>query len=135
MAGVISKPVACSLDIVDESSQHAGHAGSRMSAGANGETNFNVKVVSAAFEGQNTVKRHRQIYGVSNTCTRCCCPNVPQHVNELLHLHAVDCRLLDELHDDISMNALLLPAAIARGAAGQRACAVFDHPHARRGGF
>lgn len=36
-----------------------------MSAGANGETHFNVKVVSAAFEGQNTVKRHRQVYGVS----------------------------------------------------------------------
>jgi stress-induced morphogen len=57
--------LACSLEIVDESSQHAGHAGSRMTAGAGGETHFNVKVVSAAFEGLNTVKRHRQIYGVS----------------------------------------------------------------------
>ena len=63
---------ACSLEIMDESSQHAGHAGSRMTAGANGETHFNVKVVSAAFEGQNTVKRHRQVYGVSGHREVCC---------------------------------------------------------------
>ena len=56
---------------MDESSQHAGHAGSRMTAGANGETHFNVKVVSAAFEGQNTVKRHRQIYGVGRNYVKC----------------------------------------------------------------
>ena len=52
------------LTIVDESSQHAGHAGSRMSAGKGGETHFNVTVTSPLFEGQNTVKRHRAIYGV-----------------------------------------------------------------------
>ena len=52
------------LSIVDESSQHAGHAGSRMTAGKAGETHFNVTIVSPLFEGQNTVKRHRAIYGV-----------------------------------------------------------------------
>lgn len=54
----------CSLDILDESSQHAGHVGSRMKAGYSGETHFNVKIVSNAFEGQKTVKRHRTVYGV-----------------------------------------------------------------------
>ena len=53
-----------SLEVVDESAQHAGHAGSRMQPGYSGETHFNVKVVSDAFEGLNTVKRHRTIYGV-----------------------------------------------------------------------
>jgi sulfur transfer protein SufE/stress-induced morphogen len=53
-----------SLDIADESSQHAGHVGSRMKAGYSGETHFNVKIVSNAFEGLNTVKRHRTVYGL-----------------------------------------------------------------------
>lgn len=52
------------LVIVDESSQHAGHVGSRMKPGYSGETHFNVTVVSPLFEGQNTVKRHRSVYGL-----------------------------------------------------------------------
>lgn len=51
-----------SLHILDESSQHAGHVGSRMKAGYSGETHFKVEVTSAAFQGMNTVKRHRMIY-------------------------------------------------------------------------
>ena len=54
-----------SLTILDESSQHAGHAGSRMLASPSGETHFKVSVVSSAFEGLNTVKRHRLVYKVS----------------------------------------------------------------------
>jgi BolA protein len=49
---------------MDESDQHAGHAGSRMLASPSGETHFRVGIVSAAFEGLNTVKRHRLVYQV-----------------------------------------------------------------------
>ncbi|KAL9678101.1 hypothetical protein QQ045_015940 [Rhodiola kirilowii] len=47
------------LVIEDVSYQHAGHAGVR---GADGETHFNVKIVSDKFEGKSLVKRHRLIY-------------------------------------------------------------------------
>jgi len=50
---------------VDESDQHAGHAGSRMLGNTSGETHFRISVVSAAFDGLNTVKRHRMVYEVS----------------------------------------------------------------------
>jgi BolA protein len=49
-------PVA--LDIVDESDRHAGHAGARASGG----THYRVRVVSARFERQSRVERHRQVY-------------------------------------------------------------------------
>lgn len=47
------------LQVDDVSYQHAGHAGVR---GSDGETHFNVRVVSEAFEGKSLVKRHRLIY-------------------------------------------------------------------------
>lgn len=51
------------LDIIDESSQHAGHAAMRHGhAGAGGETHFRILVTSSDFEGLNTMKRHRLIY-------------------------------------------------------------------------
>jgi len=46
-----------SLDIVDESHKHAGHAGAREGGG-----HFVVKIVSSQFAGKNTVARHRMIY-------------------------------------------------------------------------
>ncbi len=46
-----------SLDIVDESHLHAGHAGHR----PGGETHFRVTVVSEAFRGKSRVERHRMI--------------------------------------------------------------------------
>ncbi|CAA0832484.1 SufE-like protein 1- chloroplastic/mitochondrial [Striga hermonthica] len=49
------------LEIEDVSYQHAGHAGVR---GSDGETHFNVKVVSQEFEGKSLVKRHRLIYSL-----------------------------------------------------------------------
>lgn len=48
------------LDIYDESSRHAGHAGSR----PGGETHFRVTIVAVAFTGQNRVARQRAIYDV-----------------------------------------------------------------------
>lgn len=47
------------LEIEDVSYQHAGHAGVK---GSDGETHFNVKVVSKEFEGKSMIKRHRLVY-------------------------------------------------------------------------
>lgn len=47
------------LEVEDISYQHAGHAGV---GGSDGETHFNVKIVSKEFEGRSLVKRHRLIY-------------------------------------------------------------------------
>ena len=46
-----------SLDIVDESAQHAGHAGARSGGG-----HFAVAIVSNRFEGLNAIQRHRLVY-------------------------------------------------------------------------
>jgi len=46
------------LDVEDESARHAGHSGAR----PGGETHFNVRVVSAAFEGVSRVERQRRVY-------------------------------------------------------------------------
>ncbi|CAH2077870.1 unnamed protein product [Thlaspi arvense] len=50
------------LEVEDVSYQHAGHAAVRGSAGADGETHFNLRIVSEAFQGKSLVKRHRMIY-------------------------------------------------------------------------
>lgn len=47
-----------SLDVVDESHLHAGHAGHR----PEGETHFRVTMVAAAFDGAMRVQRQRQVY-------------------------------------------------------------------------
>lgn len=46
-----------SLDIIDDSHKHAGHAGSKGGAG-----HFDLTIVSGKFSGMNTVGRHRLIY-------------------------------------------------------------------------
>lgn len=45
------------LEVVDESHQHAGHAGSR----PGGETHYRVHIVSEAFQGKSRVERHRMV--------------------------------------------------------------------------
>jgi BolA protein len=49
-----------SLTVVDESAQHAGHAGAR----PGGESHFNVTIIASAFEGQSRVARQRTVYGI-----------------------------------------------------------------------
>eukprot|EP00286_Rhodomonas_abbreviata_P012515 CAMPEP_0181319450 /NCGR_PEP_ID=MMETSP1101-20121128/17578_1 /TAXON_ID=46948 /ORGANISM="Rhodomonas abbreviata, Strain Caron Lab Isolate" /LENGTH=137 /DNA_ID=CAMNT_0023427051 /DNA_START=12 /DNA_END=425 /DNA_ORIENTATION=+ len=49
------------LVVVDNSHQHAGHAGVN---GRSGETHFAVEVVSNKFEGLRAVKRHQLVYGL-----------------------------------------------------------------------
>ena len=46
------------LELVDESAQHAGHAG----AAPGGNTHWRLTIVSAAFAGKPTVARHRIVY-------------------------------------------------------------------------
>ena len=49
-----------SLDVIDESHLHEGHAGHR----PGGETHFRVNIVSPSFEGKSRVERHRMINAV-----------------------------------------------------------------------
>lgn len=46
-----------SLEIIDESHKHAGHAGAREGGG-----HYVLKIVSPRFTGMSTVARHRMIY-------------------------------------------------------------------------
>ena len=47
-----------SLDLIDESAQHAGHAG----AAPGGQTHWRLSIVSPRFAGQPTLARHRMVY-------------------------------------------------------------------------
>jgi BolA family transcriptional regulator, general stress-responsive regulator len=49
-----------SLEVIDESHQHLGHAGAR----SDGESHFRVKIVASVFEGKSRVARHRLVNGV-----------------------------------------------------------------------
>lgn len=46
-----------SVEILDESHQHAGHAGSREGGG-----HYLLRIVSPQFIGKSTITRHRMIY-------------------------------------------------------------------------
>ena len=46
-----------SLDIVDDSARHAGHAGAR-----DGRGHFNVEIVAEAFRGLAPLAAHRKVY-------------------------------------------------------------------------
>ena len=46
------------LDVIDDSLSHAGHAGN---PGGDAETHFHVNITSAAFDGENRLKRQRLV--------------------------------------------------------------------------
>lgn len=50
-----------SLDVVDESHQHAGHAFHPGGVEPRGETHFRIKIVSGVFVGKSRIDRHRMI--------------------------------------------------------------------------
>jgi BolA protein len=52
-----------SLDVVDESHRHAGHAGHR----PGGETHFRVTIVADAFRDKSRLQRHRMINAILAT--------------------------------------------------------------------
>ena len=62
VAGEIHRRLAAldpqSIDLVDESEQHAGHAGYRQGGG----THWRLAIVSPRFAGQSVVARHRMVY-------------------------------------------------------------------------
>jgi BolA protein len=45
------------VEVIDESRQHAGHAGAR----PGGETHFSVHIVARAFHGKSRIERHRMV--------------------------------------------------------------------------
>ena len=45
------------IEIIDDSAQHAGHAGAKSGGG-----HYQLSLTSATFSGQNIVARHRAIY-------------------------------------------------------------------------
>ena len=46
------------LNVTDDSSRHAGHAGAK----AGGETHFTLEITSSAFAGLSRVQRHRLVH-------------------------------------------------------------------------
>jgi BolA protein len=49
-----------SVNVVDESHKHEGHAGHR----PGGQTHFRVYIVAQAFKGKTRIERHRMINGI-----------------------------------------------------------------------
>ena len=50
------------IEIVDDSHEHAGHAGAR-----DGRGHFSVRIVSRQFAGKKTLERHRLVYAALGT--------------------------------------------------------------------
>ena len=70
-----------SLDVIDESAQHAGHMHHPGGVEPRGETHFRIKVVSAAFSGKSRLARHRIINAL-----------VEVELKEGVHALAIDAR-------------------------------------------
>ena len=70
------------LDLTDESAQHAGHAG----AAPGGQTHWRLSIVSKRFQGKPTVARHRMVYEALG--------ELMQHP---IHALAINARSPDEL--------------------------------------
>jgi len=67
------------LELVDDSAAHAGHAGARSGA------HFNLRIVSALFEGKPRIARHRLVYDA-----------LRPWMAEGVHALAIDARTPDE---------------------------------------
>lgn len=72
------QPIA--LEVIDESSRHAGHVGAR-----DGRGHFRVRVVSTAFAGQPLLTRHRLVFGA-----------VGDMMRSDIHALAIEARTPDE---------------------------------------
>lgn len=57
MRSLLGALAPASVDIVDDSAKHAGHAGAKSGGG-----HYTLTIVAASFAGQNTVARHRAVY-------------------------------------------------------------------------
>ena len=77
-----------SLEVIDETHKHAGHAHAVTAPGrasSAGETHFRVKVVSEAFHGKSRVDRHRAINAA-----------LAQELGAGVHALAIDARAPNE---------------------------------------
>jgi BolA protein len=70
------------LEVIDESSRHAGHAGAR----PEGETHFRVRIVSRAFAGMSRIARQRRVYRV-----------LADELTTRVHALSIDAKTPDEL--------------------------------------
>ncbi len=57
MRGKLASLNPVSIEIIDESHKHAGHAGAKEGGG-----HYLLKIVTPGFAGMNTMARHRMIY-------------------------------------------------------------------------
>ena len=71
------------LELIDESAQHAGHAGAR----PGGNTHWRLAIVSPVFAGKSTVARHRMIYEALGAL-----------MQDPIHALAISARAPDERH-------------------------------------
>ncbi len=66
-----------SLEVINESHLHAGHAGDD----GTGESHFRIKIISSAFDGMSRIDRHRAINAV-----------VQPKIDEGLHACAIEAK-------------------------------------------
>ncbi len=66
MRGLLGTLNPLSLEIIDESHKHAGHAGSRDGAG-----HYFLQIVTNQFMGKGTLARHRMIYSALGEMMTC----------------------------------------------------------------
>lgn len=69
------------LEIVDESHKHAGHAGARSGGG-----HFFATIVSPAFSGKTALQRHRMVYEA-----------LGELMNREIHAFSMSCRAPEEV--------------------------------------
>lgn len=68
-----------SIEVIDESAQHAGHAGAQSGGG-----HYALTIVAQQFTGQNLVQRHRMVYAALGDAMR-------QEIHALsIHAYAPD---------------------------------------------
>ena len=70
------------LEVIDESHQHAGHAGAR-----DGRGHFHVRIVASEFAGQPLLARHRRINAA-----------LADMLQTDIHALAIEARAPDETH-------------------------------------
>ncbi len=71
------------LEVIDESSKHAGHTGAAQHAEkhGSGESHFHVVIVSESFEGMGLLARHRAVMDV-----------LANEMNEKVHALSLDAK-------------------------------------------
>ena len=80
-----------SLEILDESAKHAGHAGARSGGG-----HFTVHIVSQAFKGKALIQRHRLVYDA-----------IGDAMQQEIHALSITAKTPDETTTDSTLNRKL----------------------------